>query len=158
MKREDHHPGVIAIVELFAKRAGIDVDELWAALTGEPTREKLARDLAETFHPLVRLSDFRVEGLSSVADDATIDTPVQTQSTQEFRGALPTKSKATERLRALGVSIAEVAGVLGVPYSTARSWFQKGKGGRAVPPKHAAVLLKKYGILPSDLPNGVVEK
>jgi len=123
-----------------------------------PTELEL-RGLVAAFDPLVSPSDFLgVGGLSSDTDTARIDTPMQAQPTLDIRGAKPTKSKATDVLRARGVSISEAATELGVPYSTARSWFQKGTGGRAVPPRHAATLLKKYGIKASDLPNGIVEK
>lgn len=156
MRRE--HPLIVALVEAFARKADIDLPLLWRALDGEPVPAALVNPLVDAFHPTVRPSDFVIEGLPSVSNAATIDTPMQTQSTHAIRGARPTRNKATETLRAAGVSIAEVADALGVPYSTARSWFQEGAAGRAVPAKHAAALLKRYGVKASDLPNGVVGK
>ena len=93
-----------------------------------------------------------------MANDARIATPMEALTTPDgIRGARPTKNKATKTLRAAGVTFAEVGKELGVPYSTARAWFQTGGGGRAVPRKHAVTLERRYGIKPADLPNGIVE-
>jgi DNA-binding transcriptional regulator YiaG len=152
------HEAYIALGDAFAREAGIDPQAFHDACAGIPSDKRLVDGLVSAFYPRVPPSSFVIEGLPTDTDAVTIDTPMQTQSTHDIRGARPTKSKATEALRALGVSIAEVAKELEVPYSTARSWFQKGDAGRAVPARHAAALLKKYGIKASDLPNGVVGK
>lgn len=155
MKREQHHTSVISIVEYFLRQAKIDPPEYWAAVDGQPTRPKLAQELTDLFHPAVRLTDFHVDGLSSDTDAATIDTPMLEQSTHGIRGPLPTANDATDKLRAKGVSISEVADTLGVHYSAARSWFQKGPNGRRVPHRYMSALKKKFGLLPADMPNGV---
>ena len=152
------HPVETALCEAFAKRAGIDLETFWRAMDGLPVPRWVAQGLAEAFAPRVTLSDFVIEGLASVANDARIATPMLQETPQAIRGARPTKNKATDTLRASGVTIAEVADALGVKPSTARSWFQNGDSGRTVPAKYAAILASKYGIKASFFPKGVAEK
>ena len=150
------HPLIVALVEAFARKAGIEPPTLWDALDGKPADPGLVAGLVEAFHPMVRASDFRA--LPFATDDARIATPMLQQTPHSIRGARPTKNKATDTLREAGVTIAEVADALGVKPSTARSWFQNGDSGRTVPAKHAVTLASKYGIKPSFFPKGVAEK
>lgn len=150
-----------ALTEEFARKAGIDVETLWDyLLKRKPAPTELRRQLVETFFPLVSPEDFlraEDEGLPSSGDNATIDTANQMESTQvQFRGAEPTPGPA-KKLRKAGVSIAAWAKRNGVHYSTARSWFQKGDGGRAIPPRYADLLEAEFGIRRDAWPNGVAK-
>ncbi len=68
------HPLIVALVESYAEEIGVPRAELWAALDGKPVRPALARALAEAFAPLVRESDFAIEGLSPSRKRATLHT------------------------------------------------------------------------------------
>ena len=132
---------------------------LWRAVDDKPIPKWVAQGLKKSVHPLEDTVNFVIdESLSSVSDNARIDTPMQQPTPREFQGPPPTENPATKKLRKLGVSISGVAVKCGVTYSAARSWFQKGKHGRTVPAKHYPTLKREYGILASDLPNGVAEK
>lgn len=157
------HPLDIALRDRFARQSGIDPAQLaaWLEWREAPPRAIVDR-LVAAFFPLVPPEAFLSdeETLPSSGDNAKIDTGMQMESTQSttFRGVAPTESTAATKLRAAGRSIAEWAKANGVPYSTARSWFQKGKGGRPVPSRHYESMRAEFGIRRHEWPNGVVKE
>ena len=121
MRKE--HPLVVALVEAFARKAGIEPPTLWAALDGKPADPGLVAGLVEAFHPVVRETDF--VALPARPKNGTL----RTMSATAF--ATPVKGRPTEHgkhplIRALkkdGLTLTEVAKDVGRSPASMRSWL-----------------------------------
>jgi len=151
---------LVATGEALARRLGIDPPLFWAYLyrrAAPPADVRAA--LVEAFFPRVAPDDFLIEGSTSVPNDATIGTVMQTQSEPHlFPGPRPTDHEWTRALRERGITITEAAGALGVTRAAAKSWILPPPHGRKIPRAHAVAIRKRYGVPLSAWPNGITER
>jgi len=151
VKRNQHHPTVIAACELFCRQAPLDPDVFWAAIEGRPTARAVAEGLVAAFHPLVRLEDFVIdERLSFDPKNGTIGTMSATQFASAPRGRPMENLKhpLMAALKKAGVTVTEEAESVNRSPPSLRS-FCKPKSdpsNRPVPLALAKHWLKKYGV------------
>lgn len=153
------HPLYLALADAFARKAGIDPQAIRNACDGLPSDKRLVDALVSAFFPLVPPGSFVIEGLPTDTDAATIDTHMLQESTQaKIRGPQPASHRWTKALRKRGMSVAQWARLHDVGYSAARSWLQKGPGGRAIPRAFQRIIEKEDGVPESAWPHGVIDR
>lgn len=155
---------LVAMAEMYARRIGVEPAQLWAWLDKrEPIPLDVRDRLVAAFFPMVPPDSFLAAEapLSFSGDSGTITTPMQLDSNQQkkVRGAVPTKHPFAAALRKRGMSLAEWAKANGVSPSYARSWIQRGVGGRPIPKKHAESIEREFGVpnTPATWKNGATK-
>lgn len=151
------HPLVAALLDSLARKMRVDPSMVRDAVEGRPIPEWFAGALAGAFAPRVKLADFVTEPLPSVANDATIATPMQTQSTREgaITGRKPTAHPFTEALRARGLTVTEWADSHGLENPTVKSWYLGGNAARKIPRSLAVKIERELGVPLSAWTNGI---
>ncbi len=159
MSRASYHPLIRLTVDALARQFSVEPRVLWDAVEGRPIPADVAAALVEAYDPGLRLTDFAIEGSTSVPNDATIGTVMQTQSAPHlFSGPRPTDHEWTRALRERGITITEAADALGVTRAAAKSWILPPPHGRKIPRAHAVAIRKRYGVPLYAWPNGITER
>lgn len=159
MKREDHDPLVIGIVEFVLRESKIDVDQFWAVVEGKRTRRKFAVGLAEAFLPLGGLP------LAPNRDMFGAKAQMQTAQAEGFEGRPPTDHPFVHALRAKGLTLTMWAAKhykdgRTVPAGVhprqdqllsrmaVKGWYTPGAGARQIPIRWAKLIEKEFGLAP----------
>lgn len=138
------HPLVVALVEAFARKAGIDPPSLWRALDGGSVPRELVDGLVEAFHPMVRRDDFAIEGLPCVPKGATVRNVPQVDSEHILVGAKPHPHPFTAALRRRGRTVTEWAETNGLQRGEVKSWYLASTAGRTIPKKWAEAIEAEF--------------
>lgn len=140
---------VVALVEAYARQAGLCVDDLWAYLdrrAAPPTEVRAA--IVDAFYPAVRPDHFL---LPSSADNDTLDTMNATAISPPRRGRplADTDHPFVAALISRGLTIAEVAAAVGRAASTVKAWYKDPKDPAFRPiPRECAVELRRLYKVP----------
>lgn len=118
-------------------------------------RKRVAYDLSKQAVRLLEDALVSLERLHS--DDGSskngsrmqLATPPKSRRLKIAASSTQHESESKRLLLAAGKSDGDIAGELGVGRSTVRAWHS---GDRAIPPRHADALLKKYGVPRSAWP------
>ncbi len=137
------HPLIVALVEAFARKAGIEPPILWDALDGKPADSGLVAGLVEAFHPAVRRGDFVILGSTSVPNDVTVRN-VQQPDSEHIVGAKPHPHPFTNALRARGLTITEWCEKNGLERGAVKSWYLASSAGRSIPKKWAEAIEAEF--------------
>ena len=144
------HPLIVALVEAFSRKAGIEPPILWDALDGKPADPVLVAGLVEAFHPAVRAADFVVAGgLPSAPNRDMFGAPMQAQTTTEsFEGRPPTDHPFVNALRARGETLTAWCDEHKIERAAVKGWYTPGKGARRIPMRWAKLIEKEFGLAP----------
>ena len=137
------HPLIVALVEALARECGVDPKVLWDALDGKPADPVLVAGLVEAFHPMVRASDFVIEGLPYVPNDVTVRN-VQQPDSEHIVGAKPHPHPFTNALRARGLTVTEWCEKNGLERGAVKSWYLASSAGRSIPKKWAEAIEAEF--------------
>lgn len=137
----------MALVDSFARRAGIDVDDLWSYLDRRKVPPPAVRDaMVAAFFPLVPPDSF----LPSGGEVATLATDMQApqEETRRSRVSRARLRKGNRRhpfvaaLVANNLTVTEFARELGYARSTVQSWYDGDSDNARPIPKSAANAIK----------------
>jgi hypothetical protein len=143
MKRPEH-PFVVALVEAYARRAGLGIDDLWAYVDRRQAPPPDVRAaIVEAFFPRIRPDDFL---LPSSGENDTLDTMDATTISAPRRGR-PMANKDHPFVAALlreRLTIADVAKDLKCGASTVKAWYKdEGDDAYRPIPRASALELKR---------------
>lgn len=145
------HPLIVAREEAFCRAEGIDPEDFWAIVQGKkaPTAEQLYGWL-ETYHPLLRPSDFLSPSLPREAENSTLST-MSASPAVEIRRGRPLSQRQHPFVVALlkaRLTVLELSHDMKRPASSVRSWYKHhdDRGWRPIPKDAAKYLQKRLGV------------
>lgn len=139
---------LVALTEAFARRSGVDPEDLWDYLYRQKAPPPDLRDaIVEAFYPAVRPEDFL---LPSSPENDTLDTMNATAIAPPRRGR-PLENRDHPFVAALlreGLTVAEVAEELKRRPSTVKAWYKASSdpGFRPIPRDVAKVISKRFKV------------
>jgi len=143
--RRREHPLTIALVEAFARRAGLDADDLWAYLDRRKAPPREVRDeLVAAFFPRVPPESF----LPSGTENSTIRTMSTAEIVEPRRGRPASVGKLAAALTKAGVTLTEIAAAAKRSPASVRSWaYPKGEDSHRPAPRAVVEMFRdEYGI------------